>query len=69
MHSSRLPAPESRGPLGGAGSGVSKEQEVDALTQMLMMGLEGTKDPDFYGNAQFLKTLISSPFRTHLLFM
>lgn len=27
----------------------SKEQEVDALTQMLMQGLEGTKDPDFFG--------------------
>ncbi|XP_053378545.1 lipoma-preferred partner homolog [Mercenaria mercenaria] len=29
--------------------GSSKEQEVDALTQMLMQGLEGTKDPDFFG--------------------
>lgn len=29
--------------------GSSKEEEVDALTQMLMQGLEGTKDPDFFG--------------------
>lgn len=27
----------------------NKEQEVDALTQMLMQGLEGTKDPEFFG--------------------
>lgn len=30
----------------------SKEQEVDALTQMLMQGLEGSKDPDFYGTVK-----------------
>ena len=29
--------------------GNSKEQEVDDLTKMLMQGLEGTKDPDFFG--------------------
>lgn len=29
--------------------GTAKEQEVDALTHMLMQGLEGTKDPDFFG--------------------
>ncbi|XP_052226648.1 lipoma-preferred partner homolog isoform X2 [Dreissena polymorpha] len=41
--SSRL-QPDNRG-----GNLASKEQEVDALTQLLMQGLEGTKDPDFYG--------------------
>ena len=50
------PQPPSR-PLGPASNDYgytapvssSKEQEVDALTQMLMQGLEGSKDPDFYG--------------------
>ena len=40
----------SMSPRGGDSRGSnSKEQEVDALTQMLMQGLEGTKDPDFFG--------------------
>ena len=33
--------------------GSSKEQEVDDLTKMLMQGLEGTKDPDFFGKYLF----------------
>ena len=41
--------------------GSSKEQEVDDLTKMLMQGLEGTKDPDFFGN----NVLIWSPIDTY----
>ncbi|XP_052820858.1 lipoma-preferred partner homolog [Mya arenaria] len=50
MQASR-PSLDPRGGAGGEprGGTGSKEQEVDALTQMLMQGLEGTKDPDFYG--------------------
>ena len=45
-------------------SGSSKEEEVDALTQMLMQGLEGTKDPDFYGKLPFF--ILNVHFMPHV---
>lgn len=44
--SSRLPTVQQ---TTGKEKGSTKEQEVDDLTKMLMQGLEGTKDPDFFG--------------------
>ena len=52
--------------LAGQPPGSSKEQEVDDLTKMLMQGLEGTKDPDFFGkmffNGEFLVFAKDTPY-------
>ena len=50
QYSSNLPSVQQHSPgLKDKGISSAKEQEVDDLTKMLMQGLEGTKDPDFFG--------------------